>query len=113
METTLSKLNSAFDDLWEKHAFLITLLICALLFDTVSTILFMVDEGIEFEIHPFVRYSASLLGPVTGTVLSAFIYKFVIGLLLAMYLRKIRTIILIAPAVTSTIAGFLNIYMYR
>lgn len=113
MGTVIGKLNFAFEDLWKKHRLLIILLICGLMFDTLSTIHFMTEDGIEFEFHPLVRHSAYLLGPVVGTILSAFVFKVITGIMLAMYLHDIRAIVLIAPAITSTAAGFINFFGWK
>ncbi|MHC4288863.1 MAG: hypothetical protein ACYSOF_03980 [Planctomycetota bacterium] len=108
MEKTRSLTDRDFTDLWEQHSFWIILLIAAYAFDTLSTIHFMVQDGIHYELHPLVRHSAMILGPVTGTILSAFLFKSVVAIWLALYLKHIRMWVLIIPAILSTIAGFLN-----
>lgn len=110
MITTKYTIYLSLRDLWQKHSVLIVLLFAALIFDTISTINFMQKGGINFEIHPLVKYSAMTFGPVTGPILSALIFKFIAGVCLAAYLRQYRLLILIAPIVTSTIAGFINFY---
>lgn len=105
-----SKLCAHFKELCQRHKLLVTLFVCALLFDTYSTIHFMQEVGIEYECHPLVRYSAAILGPVIGVILVAFVYKFIAAMCLAMYLQKFRVFILIIPTVTSTIAGYINLH---
>lgn len=99
----------SFDEFWQKYWLLIVVLICALSFDTLSTIHFMTTEGINFEAHPLVRYSALLFGPIAGTILTAFVFKIIAGLFLAMYLRNMGVFVLAASAITSTIAGVINL----
>jgi hypothetical protein len=70
----------------------------------------MMKDGIYQEIHPLVRHSAYLLGPIVGTILSAFVYKVITGIMLAMYLRDLRAIILLLPTITSITAGFINTF---
>ena len=79
--------NDHFNDLWKRHRRLIVLLIAGLIFDTLTTIHFMKTDGIDLEIHPIIRYSATLSGPIVGTILSAFVYKAIICLILAIYLK--------------------------
>ncbi len=110
MEIRLKQLNNEFDNMWHKYHFLIILLICMLLFDTLTTIEFMAHDGIEREFHPLVKYSALLFGPVTGTILCAFMFRTIAGLFLALYLHNFRLLILILPTITSTIAGFYNLF---
>ena len=105
-------LDQAFQDFWNKHRVLSILLLAALIFDTVSTIHFMQNDGVELEIHPLVRASATLFGPVSGTILSAFLFRAVAGLMLAVYLRRFSAWVLIIPIITSTIAGFINFFGY-
>jgi hypothetical protein len=102
----------AFQDFWKKHHLLSTLLLAALVFDTVSTIYFMQRDGVEFEMHPLVRASAMLFGPVSGTILTAFLFRAVAGLMLAVYLRRFSAWVLTVPIITSTIAGFINFFGY-
>lgn len=110
MKRFSNQVNHAFNELWQKHRILITVLIVGFMFDTLSTIHFMAREGVEFEIHPLVKFSALFLGPVAGTILSAFCYKMVVCILLAMYLKQIRLWILLLPSITSTFAGFYNLF---
>ena len=110
MLTKIKLWNEYFTELWEKHSLLIVILTCALLFDTLSTIGFMTKGGIHLEFHPLVRYSAFLLGPVTGTILSSFCFKVIVSIMLAMFLRSLRLWILIIPAITATCAGFYNFF---
>ena len=112
MEIIHKNFEQAFQDFWKKNHLLFILLLAALLFDTVSTIYFMKTEGVCLEIHPLVRASATVLGPVSGTILSSFLFRAVTGLLLAVFLRRYSTWVLIMPMVTSTIAGFINFFGY-
>jgi len=111
MGKKLRHFRNRIEELWRNHKLLIIVLAGALLFDTLTTIYFMIyDGGIEAEIHPLVRHSALLLGPVAGTFLSAFLFKIVVGVLLAAYLRSIRILVLTTPAITSILAGFFNLF---
>ncbi len=113
MDTISGNIERAFQDFWKKHRILSILLLAALIFDTVSTIYFMQRDGIELEIHPLVRASATLLGPVSGTILSAFFFRAVVGVMLAVYLRRFSAWVLILPIITSTVAGFINFFGYE
>ncbi|MBL7214554.1 MAG: hypothetical protein ISS71_02615 [Phycisphaerae bacterium] len=110
MDAIRKNLDRTFQDFWKKHRVLTILLLAALIFDTVSTIYFMQNEGIELEIHPLVRASATLFGPISGTILSAFLFRAVAGLMLAVYLRRFSAWVLIIPIITSTVAGFINFF---
>lgn len=101
-----------FQSFWKKHRVLSILLLAALVFDTVSTIYFMQNDGVELELHPLVRTSAMLLGPVSGVILSAFLFRAVTVLMLAVYLRRFSAWVLTIPIITSTIAGFINFFGY-
>ncbi len=114
MVTAIPKqFDQAFQAFWKKHWLLAVLLLAALTFDTVSTIHFMQNDGIDLEIHPLVRASATLLGPVPGTILSSFLFRAVAGVMLAMYLRRFSAWVLAVPIITSTIAGFINFFGYE
>ena len=112
MDRFPNKIDLAFQEFWKKHCFLSILLLAAFIFDTLSTIYFMENYGIELEIHPLVRTSAMLLGPVSGTILSSFLFRAVAGVMLAMYLKRFSAWVLTLPIITSTIAGFINFFGY-
>lgn len=84
----------------------------ALLFDTVSTIHFMVREGIYLELHPLVRYSSYVYGPVAGPFLFAFLFKLLAGLLLLFTLKHYAHYLLKAAIVTSLLAGTYNFFQF-
>ena len=96
------------EDLWRQHSLRIILLVGAFAFDALSTIHFMTESGIHFEIHPLVKYSALILGPVTGTILSVFVFKSIVTIGLALHLRRMRIWVLTAPIIPAVIAGILN-----
>ena len=100
------------EDLWKHHSLWVILLIGAFAFDALSTIHFMTQNGIHCEIHPLVKYSALILGPVTGTILSAFVFKSIVTIGLALHLRRMRIWVLTAPILPAIIAGFLNFREY-
>ena len=97
-------------DLWQQHRGLIIFLMIALLFDTLTTIHFMTHHGIYLETHPLVRSAALMMGPVVGTVLTAFLYKIITCLFLAVYLRHVRLWVLVLPSLTAILAGFINLF---
>ena len=108
MEREQAMTGRDLSDLWRQHSLWIILLVGALAFDTLSTIHFMTQEEIYYELHPLVRLSALIFGPITGTILSAFLFKIAVALCLALYLRRMRIWILTAPIIPAIIAGFIN-----
>jgi hypothetical protein len=97
-------------DLIRRHRWLILIYIAALLFDTLTTIRFMVRGGIDLEVHPLVRCSAYCYGPVIGPFLSAFLFKFFAGLFLIFYLRHYAHYIIKAAVISSCLAGIFNLW---
>ena len=108
MEREKAVTGHDFMDLWREHSIWIIMLIGAFAFDALSTIHFMTQYGIHYEMHPLVRHSAAIFGPVTGTILSVILYKSVVALCLALYLKRMRIWVLTAPIIPAIIAGFLN-----
>lgn len=104
----LQQISRRLNEFFKQYSIWVSALLMALMFDTVSTIYFMNIIGIQQEAHPIVRIFALKFGPILGTFLSVFIYKSVVSLLLAAYLKKLRMFILLAPTITSTLAGFFN-----
>jgi len=97
-----------FVDLWKQHSLWVILLMGAYAFDTLSTIHFMTRGDIHYELHPLVRHSAIIFGPVIGTILSTFVFKSIVALFLALYLKQMRIWVLIAPIIPAIIAGYIN-----
>ena len=111
MRAKIKQTNDYFKEMWQKYNVWIILLMIGFLFDTMTTIHFMTRETIFFEAHPLVRYSALLMGPIVGTILSAFCFKFVVSIFLALYLKRMQLWILVIPTITSTLAGFYNLFI--
>ena len=112
MWARIQQMSDCFGELWGKYKIWIIFLMMAYLFDTLTTIHFMTKSSINLEFHPLVRYSALLIGPVTGTILSAFCYKAVVSIFLALYLKRFRFWILLVPTISSTLAGIYNLHPY-
>ena len=110
MQARIIQFNIHFGEFWIKCKGWIIFLIVAFLFDTLTTIHFMTIGNIDLELHPLVRYSAIIMGPVAGTIVSAFCYRSIVSICLALYLKRWRLWVLTLPAITSTLAGFYNLY---
>lgn len=109
MDTTDKTICSPID-LIRRHRHLIYIYVGALLFDTLTTINFMIRGGIDLEIHPLVRYSAYCYGPVIGPFLSAFLFKFFAGLFLVFYFKHYAHYVLTAAVISSSVAGVFNLW---
>ena len=107
----MKKINGSFctlTELVQEHGHLLIVYIAALFFDTVSTIRFMVDDGINLEIHPLVRYASYVCGPVLGPFLSAFLFKLLAGIFIIIYLKQYGHYFVKFAALTSFLGGIFN-----
>lgn len=95
-------------ELISRHRMLILVYMAALLFDTLSTIHFMLHEGIDMEFHPLVRIAAYSYGPVMGPFLSAFLFKFVAGVFIIFYLKRYGHLFVKTAIVTALFGGVFN-----
>lgn len=98
--------------LLQQYWLLLLIYMAALLFDTISTINFMMKEGIHMELHPLVRYSSYLYGPIVGPLLSAFLFKALAGMILLFYFKHYAHLILKAAIITAMLAGVYNFFQY-
>ena len=73
---------------WSGHRWVLALYGIALLADGISTIRFMLAEGVHTELHPAVNIAARVLGPVLGPLVGVF-GKAVAGMIVAIYWRSI------------------------
>lgn len=92
------------------YRLLLVLFFSALLADGISTVYFMLGEGIdETELHPVVSLAARMAGPVAGPIIGVF-GKAIAGIIVAIYWRRIAWIILLAVTVLSTWAAWYNLW---
>lgn len=101
--------NSLSRYFFKKHG-LFLLFAAALMFDTLSTMKFMIEGGIDLEIHPLVRLGAFVYGPIVGTFLTAFLYKILAGFAILRFLGKYSSYFLTVSIFSSSFAGFYNIW---
>ncbi len=95
------------------NRWLITIFIIALLCDGASTIYVMLNEGMENELHPVIRFvSVGLLGPVLGP-LAAVASKAVAGIAVAIYLKRFAPYIFTAAIIVSFWAAWYNIWGWK
>lgn len=107
---TESYSNYSPTELIVRHRSLLLLYGLAIFFDTVSTIHFMHRGGVELELHPLVRWGSIIYGPVAGPLLFAFLFKFLAGLIILFYIRRLAPSILRLAAFISVLAGILNLW---
>ena len=74
-----------------------------------STIWFMAGDGVEMELHFFVRLAGRLFGPVAGPII-AFFGKLGVGLVVAVYCRKCAAWIFGVAAAISFWAAWYNVW---
>jgi len=84
----------------------------SLLCDAASTIVFMLREGPNIEMHPVIRYVSEMLGPILGPLLSA-AFKIAAGTAVAIYCRRFAAHIFITVSIISFWAAWYNIWGYK
>jgi len=93
-----------------RYRVLLLLFIVALLCDAISTTWFMLHEGgPHSEAHPVVRYVSHAVGPILGPWFGA-LGKFTAAVVVAIYLRRWATLILLVGSVLSLWAAWYNIW---
>ncbi len=93
---------------WEAYHALLVIFLMGLLCDAAGTMHFMITYGIEFEIHPFVRWVSFQYGPVVGPLVGV-LFKFTLGLIVSIYCRKSAVWIFSSVSVISFLAGWYNV----
>ena len=98
---------------WKAYRLLLVLFFTALLADGISTVYFMLRDGVEnTELHPGVSLAAKLLGPVAGPI-AGVIGKFLAGIIVAVYYRRIAWIILLVVTILSSWAAWYNLWGWQ
>ena len=98
---------------WKTYWLLLILYVMALLADGLSTIHFMLRDGIDgTELHPAVSFAAKIFGPIYGPLIGV-IGKLLAGIIVAIYWRRIAWIILLVVIILSTWAAWYNIWGWQ
>jgi hypothetical protein len=103
------RLAANHEGFWRAYRVWIFVFLAALLCDMASTMWFMREDGVEMELHFFVRLASRLLGPVGGPA-AGFLGKAVAGMLVAIYCRKYAVYIFAAGTVISVWAAWYNVW---
>lgn len=112
LDVAFSSAQNPHTILWvlKKFQWLVILFVGAIFLDTISTMYFMINSGIDLELHPLVRLGAEIYGPVLGTFLMAFLFKILGGLLVAAYIGAWAPYFLIVTSILSGLAGIYNFF---
>ncbi|MHC4772888.1 MAG: hypothetical protein ACYS8S_04790 [Planctomycetota bacterium] len=94
------------------HKWVLALYLIALLADGISTIRFMMNEGVDTEMHPAVNIAARIAGPVLGPLIGI-LGKTIAGVIVAIYWRSIAWIILLVVSVVSFWAAWYNTWGWQ
>jgi hypothetical protein len=97
---------------WSGYRWMLALYCIALLADGISTIRFMLTDGVETELHPGVNIVARITGPVLGPLIGVF-GKAAAGVIVAIYWRSIAWIILLAASIISLWAAWYNTWGWQ
>ena len=97
---------------WAAHKWVLLFYTIALLADGISTILFMLNDGVDAELHPAVNITARIAGPVLGPLIGV-AGKAIAGVIVAIYWRPIAQIILFAVSIVSFWAAWYNTWGWQ
>lgn len=98
---------------WKSYWLFLILYFIALLADGLSTMHFMLRDGVEgTELHPGVEFVAKLFGPIVGPAISV-LGKFLAGIIVAIYWRRIAWVLLLAVTILSTWAAWYNLWGWQ
>ena len=87
LQRLLSKKDEWIHSFWWRYRLVLAIFIFALLVDALTTVSFMIKDGVESEYHPFVVVCARFMGPVVGP-LAAALHKGWSAILIAIYCEK-------------------------
>ncbi len=97
------------DGYFREYRIWLILLALAAVADTISTIMFMVTDGIDHEVHPGVRVMSLVLGPIAGPIASKMLQ--VLGVMaITIYFRQRAWIIFMPVVILYTWAAWYNIW---
>jgi len=110
--TYLADLFHSAGDFWRANVWILVVFITALLADGISTIVFMLHEGTDTELHPVVNFVSRIAGPVLGPLI-AVVCKAIAGFIVAIYWRRIAVFILLIVSIISFWAAWYNTWGWQ
>ena len=105
----LSKKDEWIHTFWWRHRFVLAVFIFALLADVLTTVSFMIKDGVESEFNPFVVVCARYMGPVVGP-LAAALHKGWSAILIAIYCEKYARTLFTSAASIYLLAACYNMW---
>ncbi len=112
MRKIAARFRRNYEGFWKQYQWLASVFVAAVLCDGISTVYFMMHEGVDGELHPAIHSMSLLLGPVVGPMVGVCI-KGIAGLGLAIYLRRFAVYIFLLASAMSFWAAWYNIWGWR
>lgn len=97
---------------WKANFVFVIIYFIALTADGASTTYFMLSDGVDTELHPAVNIAARMTGPFLGPIIGI-IGKFIAGIIVAVYWRRIAWIILLVVSIISLWAAWFNVWGWK
>lgn len=97
--------------LWRNHTILLWVFIVSAVLDGLSTIHFMILDGVEYEMHPMIRLVSFWWGPVIGPVFGKSAQVLVAFMICLAYPSMTRALLVIV-SILYTAAAYHNFSMY-
>ncbi len=94
---------------WNQHRWSVAALCLAAVADYMTTVQFMINDGIDLELNPAFRMTATYLGPVLGPLLGK-ITQLLAAFLITVYLRNMSRYIFFSATIIYTWAALYNIF---
>ena len=103
------RLVTNYDGYWNRYRWFVTILCVAAFADLASTIHFMLVDGIEYEVHPVIRFVSHIFGPVIGPVIGK--CSQLMGVfLVTLYCRRLAGYIFFATSMLYSWAAWYNVW---
>ncbi|OQY07258.1 MAG: hypothetical protein B6I25_02305 [Planctomycetales bacterium 4572_13] len=105
----LSEKDGWIHTFWRRHWLVLGMFVVTLMADALTTVDFMIKDGVECELNPFVLGCAKLLGPVLGP-LAAAMHKGWSAVLIGLYYEKYAHYLFASAAGIYLFAACYNIW---
>jgi len=112
LQRLLSKKDEWIHAFWRRHWLVLGVFAVTLLADALTTIGFMIKDGIDCELNPFVLGCAQLLGPVFGP-LAAAMHKGWSAILIGLYYEKYARYLFTSAASIYLFATCYNLWAFE
>ncbi|MAE62960.1 MAG: hypothetical protein CMJ18_01705 [Phycisphaeraceae bacterium] len=102
------RMRANYEGYWDRYRLLLAITVAAAVADMISTMHFMILDGIEYELHPGIRLVSHAFGPIGGPMLGK-LGQLVAVFVVTLYCRPLARMVFLTASLTYSWAAWYNV----